>query len=166
MTVKRRHLLKIVTVMNGVKLVRKIKEFIREIVYCSMIKANELRIGNLVQFESETGFTEQVKVVCIRENDFDAEGDEVFHNEKYDGDYEPIPLTPEILEAAGFDKVSGLTYDHKDGNTIRESSGQYWYYVKIHGNLRSIQYLHQLQNLYFSLTGKELEIKFPAPVTT
>jgi len=80
--------------------------------------------------------------------------------------YSPIPLSPEILEKAGFKYVDG------------EEDGMYWYETewpivgelitcdKERGNyvfdadtdtLR-ITSLHQLMNLYFALTGNELNI--------
>lgn len=120
-----------------------------------MIKANELRIGNLIMSPD----TKHPVVVEINHLLYIA-GDE-----KYYGEYEPVPLTPEILEAAGFkieDKLNVgaqtyfkdgmgeyLTY-HYDGFCVYESSKQ-----------PVIKSLHQLQNLYFALTGQELEIKLP-----
>jgi hypothetical protein len=85
---------------------------------------------------------------------------------------EPIPLTPEILEKCGF-------------NDSGESVGSHWYYklVSIPTNHINVtyelslftteeggkyginleeqyfgycQFLHQLQNIYFALTGEEL----------
>jgi hypothetical protein len=33
------------------------------------------------------------------------------------------------------------------------------YFIYVGGYVKSVQYIHQLQNLYFSLTGEELELK-------
>lgn len=89
-----------------------------------MIAANELRIGNWV---------------------IDKDGDfsQIDNGEYIDMDYkyfEPILLTPEILEKCKMTK-------------------RYQYFIKLftkEGFNGKIKYLHQLQNLFFSLTGDEL----------
>ena len=71
----------------------------------------------------------------------------------------PIPLSPEILEKAGFEKDSvgyfnnGIYCMKFNNNTCKWSFGE-WYM----GQFCEIKYLHQLQNLYFALTGEELNI--------
>jgi hypothetical protein len=74
----------------------------------------------------------------------------------FEDGFSPIPLTPEILEKAGFKKQSSgyrrlnniiLMYDNDDNCWL----------LKGHPFFK-FQSLHQLQNLYHSLTGKELEI--------
>lgn len=77
---------------------------------------------------------------------------------------EPIPLTPEILEAAGFER--GCPYS-KNGWTAPEQA----FFFEDDNNFDpremssgrvfsvEIKHLHQLQNLYFALTGTELTIK-------
>jgi hypothetical protein len=75
---------------------------------------------------------------------------------------DPIPLTPEWLERRGF-KDGWLEFNggcqltvHKDGTAVvsgwdSATSGQS---VEV-----PCEYLHQLQNLYFALTGEELKIE-------
>jgi hypothetical protein len=70
----------------------------------------------------------------------------------------PIPLTPEILEKAGFEYFDGYY-----GNTLcsvfamnMTEWGIVYDGVKIYVGF---EYLHQLQNLYFALTGEELNIE-------
>lgn len=66
-----------------------------------------------------------------------------------EGMAEGIPLTPEILEKCGFVQTSAATF----GNGIIGiyfGEGEYFY------NHGKGKYLHQLQNLYFALTGEEL----------
>ena len=78
---------------------------------------------------------------------------------------EPIPLTEEILLKCGFEK-GYIMYFIRICETrcyLRPSyRGGYYYgicpYIELR-DCKTIQYLHQLQNLYFALTGKELEIK-------
>jgi len=129
-----------------------------------MINANELRIGNWI---SQNGKTFQV--------------DEIRH--WYFSDAEPIPLTTEILEQCGFEKDksndvferevysiqvsnnTSLYFDaHKDW--MRDDKYLEWYLSHEWNNnnfknefRNAPDYLHQLQNLYFALTGEELTIK-------
>lgn len=116
-----------------------------------MVKANELRIGNWVL---SNGVEIQIAL----------------DNIKWHPTMIPIPLTPEILEKCGFtlenDNISkywklvinrteviSIEDDGSVGlNAENESSKQgYATYPDI------CKYLHQLQNLIFSLTGKELQ---------
>ena len=72
--------------------------------------------------------------------------------------YEPIPLTPEILVKAGF--VNGKLnkfYVFGNGNLTVEGYEADYNGLYI-GNIKNI-YVHQLQNLYFALTGDELNIE-------
>ena len=93
--------------------------------------------------------------------------------EKYAGKengFEPIPLTEEWLTKFGFEKDDVNTYIHyslPSGTGIYFESGNDWNFndANICGDydecihVKLPQYVHQLQNLYFSLTGKELTIK-------
>jgi len=72
--------------------------------------------------------------------------------------YEFIPLTAEWLVRFGFRKSSNFVYyfdsfswDSRDSlfTVYSDWNGDYAYYVKV-------EWVHQLQNLYFALTGKEL----------
>jgi len=110
-----------------------------------MIQPNELRIGNWLQTERGYFF----KMEHIPDTKL--------------GDYSriyPIPLTPEILKKAGFVCV----VDNHEWE-LRDHS---FYIVKkaLSNNLNNyrwmqtdLAYLHQLQNLYFALTGEELQIE-------
>ena len=79
---------------------------------------------------------------------------------------EPIPLTEEWLVKFGFENdKKGLILEFKN------YSYSYLWFNNNSGQLRlvseggkflthdNLKYVHQLQNLYFALTGKELEIK-------
>ena len=157
------------------------------------MKANELRIGNLVA----TKFG-KVKII-------DAIHGEGTEHYKYPGsrgiefiettdikcssDYNPIPLTEELLFKFGFKKYkkqstfcnpeyrkklrnswnSYICFYFVDGwelpysCNIKELPSDVYDIRKNHSsfpvqNLK-INYVHQLQNLYFALTGEELEIK-------
>lgn len=71
----------------------------------------------------------------------------------------PIHLTEEWLEKFGFKNFE------KDGFRLKwdEPMEEYSFIIKsMQGcevDCAGVRYVHQLQNLYFALTGKELEIK-------
>lgn len=80
---------------------------------------------------------------------------------------DPIPLTPGILTACGFDKSHSSEYwtHYKTKNSWHisewvaekpvagfEEKGCFYY----GDEYTTIKYLHQLQNLYFALTQKEI----------
>jgi hypothetical protein len=114
------------------------------------MKATELRIGNWVNGEFINGEFLLSQIFRIDGND-DCSG------------LEPIPLTPEIMEKCGFEFNSDYgkwakrnPYFRVDGYLKRDGGVRVPLY---NGQLSQlIQYLHQLQNLYYALTGEELQI--------
>lgn len=130
-----------------------------------MIKANEFRIGSLVM-DRKTG--EWLRVVELTENDIITS---VIDRSKFplpDGwNMQPILLTPEILEKFGwvwneetntFEKYpNGDARMHLQYREVDSSYTMFNYVLRATISER-IWFLHQLQNLYFALTGKELEI--------
>lgn len=116
------------------------------------MKATELRIGNYIysyypngeKFVNELNHGGLAEVLVPSSYDFKPD--------------EPIPLTEEWLIRFGFEKGS-------DGNFYKDS--QFTIYKRgvhfglIEGSLSWVEfdYVHQLQNLYHALTGKELTIK-------
>lgn len=122
-----------------------------------------LRISNKVQ--DNNGFV--FDVVSIFEDgtvycDFEGnEGDvwEFDNNNPCQG----IPLTEEILLKCGFDNFEGWI-THEDCDFILECEDNSWEEPSIdvifEGRyLTCIENLHQLQNLYYYLVGKELKVK-------
>lgn len=76
-------------------------------------------------------------------------------------DIEPVPLTEDVLKRCGFHKHNNawVQDDFKENNSkfyfsIWDVSGYYTYNSAEFTIL--IESLHQLSNLYYSLTGKEL----------
>lgn len=128
------------------------------------LRANELRIGNFV-FDDYSGVMEVASIsddyVSLRKNKRLPMG-------RYDNNnIEPIPLTEEWLVRFGFNCKYKSVHNHwslgsfgieqasdvdDDGGSIpqlEEFTYGFTYYPEI-------KYVHQLQNLYFALTGEEL----------
>lgn len=126
--------------------------------FLCLMKANELRIGNLV-------FHPIVDTVFeISREDF------AYHRGLSNVEhYRPIPLTEEWLLKFGFDtkKLNPHIYDieargeffsiNKRINKDSFEVSFYTYYEDV--NFENFKYVHQLQNLYFALTNTELEVK-------
>lgn len=119
------------------------------------MKANELRIGNWVLF-GEKG------------EPFKVESDDISKTAYGSFDYYPIPLTEEWLVkfGASCDVVSGESVYYLtivDSKFYFVFSDDEYYLVDSNGKMLisfgSEYAVHQLQNLYFSLTGKEIELK-------
>jgi hypothetical protein len=105
------------------------------------MKASELRIGNYV-------YDTLGKVNII-----DLEAITYIVKEPHN-QVKPIPLTEEWLLKLGFkNNRLGLF----DVVKVVDDIAYHIYFIKKH--LKEIQYVHQLQNLYFALTGEELTIK-------
>ena len=115
------------------------------------MKANELRIGNFV--ETKRGIS-KVFVLTI---------DNVVETENKEYDVKPIPLTEEWLLKFGFeeyefeDEIFG--YVLNDFGYVNEFQFMIRIFIDFEGILiqKPIKYVHQLQNLYFALTGEELK---------
>lgn len=126
----------------------------------SMI-AYELRLGNLVRFPSGAEYIVDVLYKNYAMLDF----------------WQPIILTEEWLSKLGYKETESFVTDYKlfyinDGNFDGNFIVRFYRddidvapFSKIplrSGDLFqsiSIQYVHQLQNLYFALTGEELTLK-------
>lgn len=129
------------------------------------MKIHELRIGNLVKCKTSNdsaiysviqidGFGLKVRLSHPRHTEF-TPLDRI----------KPIPLTEEILLKCGFRKTNLEGYDvhFKYTNPLLRSDITAIYNsdfsLKLDGVARGIKYLHRLQNLFFDLTGKELEVE-------
>ncbi len=124
-----------------------------------MINQNELRRGNL--------FIEKYSQQIIPVLELLRNGSTVFDfdNGGKIWQAEPLPITKEWLLKFGFndkiwggwlsikinDEMSLAYYEGFQGISFATSA--------IHGESEHIKYVHQLQNLYFALTGQELTIQ-------
>lgn len=113
------------------------------------MKANELRLGNLVL----NGGSNIKDITPQTISDFDNKL--IVLN--------PIPLTEEWLLKFGFEKQMMWTYAiNIIGNKkLIYYLGEKGWSVgnKNYSDFSNLNYVHQLQNLYFALTNQELEIK-------
>ena len=127
------------------------------------IKIDHLRVGNLVEVELlgkvtiESIFkTGQVEVSAFKL--ISGEITKVFYTFNI-SELKPIPITEEILLKYGFEKIENnwkvldfiffkISWERLAGLTLTFENESIY--------LPHIKYLHQLQNIYFSLTVKEL----------
>ena len=116
-----------------------------------MIKANELRIGNLI-YNPVQKINFQADIQAISNVWYNYTRIQDLH-------YQPIPLTEELLKKCGFKWINHAL--RKENISIRYLSKNYEIFISNEKRRFVIQlkYVHQLQNLYFALTGEELEIK-------
>ena len=122
------------------------------------MKANELRIGNWIEW---AGNNIRVTEIC-EFIDADAGRQGLNIDGAWLDDCSPIPLTPEILEKVGFEKVDNFYFHPLIGDYSMEAYDDEFIFACddcfYNVNLKHVKYLHQLQNLYFALTGYELNI--------
>ena len=118
------------------------------------LKINDIRIGNYLLKDGE----------AIMVNSIYLASDDLYDiNGYYIGNYKPIDLTENILIKCGFKQeynefwygngTISISLDTKGVYVIFGNSGRE---IKRHG----ILYLHQLQNLYRSLTSRDFKINF------
>ena len=128
------------------------------------MRSNELRIGNLI-IDSKGRICRLDGIKLDDTTEFEIDAWPIMGGGVVSLPFEPIPLTEEWLIKFGFEQLT------KKSNGFK--SGSYSYSGKVslilnHDGLRTwtnfwqgneMRYVHQLQNLYFALTGKELTIK-------
>lgn len=145
-----------------------------------MIKAEELRLGNLVEIDNgllpETKGKPHVVIGIQNRSDKDfPDSDSVISlipNERSWRNYsqwneyiKPIPLTEEWLLKFGFfvSTRKNCYYKNWGTNGVELIVHDYHYkggfeYELGSNKYKVVEYIHQLQNLYFALTGEELTI--------
>jgi len=114
-----------------------------------MIPRQELRLGNWIMKDDSGQYFEVKKGVDIDDQSVD---------------YTPVPITPQVLMKYGF-----IFHDYfklwQKNKTVNgtgpdmELDPDFWVLDFSHRRIGvELKSLHQLQNLYFSLKGKELEM--------
>lgn len=143
-----------------------------------MIDPKELRIGNLIyysvehEWESESDTFEKknelAEVTAIGEHIYFNVRDGRYITSSSNPDLSPIPLTEEWLLKFGFtfkrtDKSNTYTLGSFRASYVTEGRFKNKRYLT-YGNALTFEdfwnckYVHQLQNLHYSLCGEELEI--------
>lgn len=123
------------------------------------MRSNEFRLGNLYHFEDVSGMVVE-RVDYIENNMVDVNPMDLIH---------PIPLTEEWLLKFGFEKStfgsSTMFFSNNDSFGYIEEQAyrcndNYGYCLNDEKMwFLEIKYVHQLQNLFFALTGEELTIQ-------
>jgi hypothetical protein len=134
------------------------------------MKANEIRIGNSIN----NGIEDIIIDYVFHEEVSDTW--QVCWNDKCSTEFledcEPIPLTEDWLiklgfdldETKGFDRGESLRVFSISNFHIAIDNGVFYLWIEIDEDnwynlkLKRIDFIHQLQNLYFALTGEELTI--------
>jgi hypothetical protein len=139
-----------------------------------MIQTNELRIGNYIHrldLKGGVGYIDcEKRMIGIKNAPLISvkvagvvSGKVIFGDGVQEAEcLSPIPLTEEILLKCGFEDMGYGLYSlvnlflnsNNDGFGIEISSNEDSFFKGVR-----ITSLHQLQNLYFALTGEELEIQ-------
>jgi hypothetical protein len=128
------------------------------------MEAKNLRLGNLIL--NKNGEVERVRTLYNKSiNGYD--GNAGIQPDDED-DFNPIPITKEWLLKLGFelDHEYGVAEKEEEKFYIITNSASGYFlgeYMPAEDHFiarfQSIKYVHQLQNLFFALTGKELELK-------
>lgn len=111
-----------------------------------MIQAIELRISNLAEYNGEFNTVAEL------------------FNISNSSHWNPIPLTEEWLIKFYFEAINHI---HGYRFYTLSQSKKNKIHIDVYDNktvymghtIKNIEYVHQLQNLYFALTGQELTIK-------
>lgn len=124
------------------------------------MKAEDFRIGNLVLYKGKI-----VKLTMVGEFGVKANMNDTTINAKFfTPDIQPIPLTSQIFIDFGFETQYSISYLTGRGVEYRvfllkgfsfNEIQKNWWYKNILLPTQPLS-VHQLQNLYFALTGEEL----------
>lgn len=118
------------------------------------MEAKDLRIGNLVNHtDNPSTWVMTIETVAAEGCHTECNGIfEYIEPELLD----PIPLTEEWLIKFGFKKINGYGYRKPNFKGSIWSNPAIWKYNDF---MVDVKHVHQIQNLHFALTGKELTIK-------
>lgn len=129
------------------------------------MEVKELRIGNLIQLYRKPEDQEKTAHIVFdvyRDNENYYVGLEDGFYVNIDKGIEPIPITEKWLDRLGFEYGDICDLGVRSNGQITYSFGTAYMCDMFEtgcGFKAKCEYVHQLQNLYFALTGEELEIK-------
>ncbi len=129
-----------------------------------MLNRNEFRMGNLIKYQDRLCKIEGLQDILVKLSFIGgAPGNTVVHFIYWAKEEQlaPVPITSEILLKCGFSAAGILR--NLDRNIKIGCYENAMHIVNIGNSMstsgthvENIKYLHQLQNLYFVLTGEEL----------
>jgi hypothetical protein len=118
------------------------------------MKASDLRIGNLVDLGNRIAKIIEIAHLACVVVDLEETQDTIEDYERVKG----IPLTEEWLLRFGFEKNNNNQFILMEGSVDilfnKDLNG--WTCDGINFSINMTEHVHQLQNLYFALTGEEL----------
>lgn len=126
------------------------------------MKASELRIGNIIK---NPIWNKEINSIVLDDFEVLNRFPELFENIK------PVEITEEWLLKFGFItmalEIDYVEWGREDtgyifnlvSNGIREMTPVFYERTDSKMDRMEIKYVHQLQNLYFALTGEELTLK-------
>ena len=136
------------------------------------MKANELRIGNKiigVYSDGENDELEDICTVLALDETGEINGHKIWvessnSNAEIFSEFKPIPLTEEWLIRFGFDNLGKFGWGIGDFHieNTKNLRGKYKYkycFRTISRKIIRVTTVHQLQNMFYILTGKELRTK-------
>lgn len=115
------------------------------------MKANELRAGNFIDLQGQ--LTEAMEIKPTNRHDG------WLINGIPDTMYNGIQLTEEWLLKFGFEEMP-YSFSFERFRITKQDNSNIWFtaFNANGAHINKIQYVHQLQNLYFALTGEELHL--------
>jgi len=116
------------------------------------MKTTELRLGNYVKTK-RTGFG----ICVVNSISYFSIGLSSFYGEPFKiEEIESIPINENILLSMGFENSTDEMFIYTDRETFywRKFEG----HLEVMGEKYFIKNIHELQNLYFTITGKELTV--------
>jgi hypothetical protein len=144
-----------------------------------MIQPNELRIGNYIEWSNHDDYSE-IKAITgkdIEEIEYNhMHPEDLEERNRVHSSWDYIPITPEILERLGFEKCESDDIDERQIYSIQVENNHSLYfdptedpkwYISLQWNNNHYknsfwfqpEFVHELQNLYHSLTRQELTFK-------
>lgn len=139
-----------------------------------VVEVKELRFGNWLQsYIVLNDGMGKISKECIRPFQVDLKTMELLSTSqgRLFATMEPIPLTAELLIKFGFEFLESFDSPYEIYAHSKVDQFEVWNFNDEHWildiadqagiDMSHFKHVHQLQNLYFSLTGLELEINLP-----
>ena len=125
------------------------------------MNANELMLGNYVEFKNNV---RKVEAICYPYNHLTSLRNKALLEQVETVELKPIPLTEKWLLTFGAETDRGVYRlpNFKGYFVLLNLKGSLFYEHNIHQvQMCKIQYVHQLQNLYFFFANNHLQLVEP-----